>query len=105
MSSSSFDKDCNFLNSSLPLDGCPFIWKDFKRAGKYLTAFLEDVPHLATFNYEKIGFLRPPVDFYLRPFMLGVNKLIARKVSDLDLWLTLSEFDLKFSFGVPTNYL
>lgn len=52
----------------------------------YLTfaAFLEDAPYLATYNYDKVGFLRPPVDFYLRPFMLGVSKLVARKVSTFD---------------------
>ena len=54
-----------------PQDSCPYIWKRFD-SSKYLTAHLEDEPSLNIFNYEKFGFLRQQVDFYLRPFMLDV---------------------------------
>ncbi len=37
------------------LDDCPLIWKNFSENG-YLTAFLEDAPGIAIFNYEKTGF-------------------------------------------------
>jgi len=64
-------KVCNY-SMSRPLDFCPFIWKEFNEAN-YLTAFIEDVPLLATFNHYKTGFVERPVDFYFRPFMLGVH--------------------------------
>ena len=50
-------------------DKCPYIWKDFN-SSDYLTAYLEDTPWMTSFNMDKIGFLRPQVDFYIRPFML-----------------------------------
>ena len=40
---------------SSKIDDCPFIWKNFSSNG-YLTAFLEDAPGIAIFNYEKTGF-------------------------------------------------
>lgn len=55
------------------LDECPFIYKQFAQHN-YLTAFLEDSPRIATFNYLKTGFVRPPADKYIRPFMIAAYK-------------------------------
>lgn len=72
---------CNY-SMSHPLDPCPFIWKEFSEAN-YLTAFIEDVPLLATFNHYKTGFVETPTDFYFRPFMLGVHYRAPRRVSPI----------------------
>jgi hypothetical protein len=55
-----------YPNHKTKLDACPFIWKHFAAAG-YRTAFGEDFPDIATFNYHKIGFVEQPVDYYARP--------------------------------------
>ena len=60
-------KVCYFTPET-PQDACPYIWKRFSSAN-YLTALLEDFPHLSIFNYQKTGFMQQPVDFYLRPLM------------------------------------
>jgi hypothetical protein len=74
-----FKEACGNESTAFPLDNCSFIWKDFSRSG-WLTSLIEDVPYLATFNYLKVGFVLPPVDFYFRPFMLGLYKVLQRKV-------------------------
>lgn len=63
----------NVCQPTLPgkLESCPFIWKDFRDAG-YVTAYGEDEADISTFNYHKTGFIVPPTDFYLRPYMLGM---------------------------------
>jgi len=60
-------------NRNRPVDYCPFIWKEFDRAN-YVTAFLEDVVKIATFNYFKLGFLNPPCDYYARPLNIGLRE-------------------------------
>lgn len=55
------------------LETCPFLWKDFRDAG-YVTAYGEDEASISTFNYHKKGFVEPPTDFYLRPYMLAAEK-------------------------------
>jgi len=57
-----------YCSRQTPQDDCPYIWKRFG-AALYFTAFLEDSPAMATFNFLKTGFLTQPVDFYIRPFM------------------------------------
>lgn len=52
-------------------DFCPWIWKLFAEAN-YATSYSEDRVDIAMFNFKKTGFVKKPVDFYLRPFMLGV---------------------------------
>ncbi|XP_046384897.1 uncharacterized protein LOC124155226 [Ischnura elegans] len=59
--------------SSVKLDDCPWIWYNYTAAG-YLTAFGEDATWMATFDYAKTGFLKPPMHFYLRP--------LAKKAED-----------------------
>lgn len=57
------------------LDHCPFLWRNFRDAG-YATGYGEDETSLNTFNYLKMGFFRPPTDYYLRPYMLACEKLL-----------------------------
>nr|CAD7259576.1 unnamed protein product [Timema shepardi] len=54
---------------SFKLDDIPFLWKDYHREG-YVTAIMEDEPDFSTFNFEKIGFVQQPVDYYPRPSMI-----------------------------------
>ncbi|KAJ8676022.1 hypothetical protein QAD02_011808 [Eretmocerus hayati] len=61
------------------LDHCPFIWYDFRDAG-YATAYGEDLAKISTFNYLKVGFVDPPVDYYLRPYVIAYEKLLKTKV-------------------------
>ena len=50
-------------------DAAPFIWKVFDQL-HYVTGYSEDLPRMATFNYARQqGFVRQPVDLYLRPLM------------------------------------
>jgi hypothetical protein len=39
-----------------------------------MTAFLEDAPGLAIFNFEKTGFVKPPADYFIRPLMVADQK-------------------------------
>lgn len=50
-----------------PVDGHPWIWKRFRDAG-YVTQWGEDGAAVGTFNYRMLGFERPPVDHYFRPY-------------------------------------
>lgn len=60
------------------LDRCPFLWHNFRNVG-YVTAYGEDETVLNTFNYLKVGFVEPPTDYYLRPYMLASEKLLKVK--------------------------
>ena len=51
-------------------DNCPFIWQEYSEFG-YVTAYAEDDPRGSTFNYHKTGFVIPPTDYYIRPFLLA----------------------------------
>lgn len=55
------------------LEQCPFLWTDFRNAG-YVTAYGEDEASISTFNYHKTGFINPPTDYYMRPYMLAAEK-------------------------------
>lgn len=59
-------------NSSSKLDDCPLVWKNFSSLN-YIPAMLEDDPNIAIFNYIKTGFVSPPADYYLRPYMLALR--------------------------------
>lgn len=54
-------------------DQLPFIWKRFK-LNNYTTAMAEDCMDISTFNYLKPGFAKQPVDYYLRPLMVAMEK-------------------------------
>ncbi|KDR15450.1 uncharacterized protein LOC110833590 isoform X2 [Zootermopsis nevadensis] len=63
------------------LDDCPYIWYEFSKQG-YVTAFGEDITKMSTFNYQKTGFINPPTDYYLRPFILAAEKELQSKMRD-----------------------
>ncbi|CAD7006578.1 unnamed protein product [Ceratitis capitata] len=54
------------------LDNCSLIWNGFRDHG-YVTGYGEDAAEINTFNYYKVGFTQPPVDYYLRPFQLAAE--------------------------------
>ncbi|XP_039963135.1 uncharacterized protein LOC120776506 isoform X1 [Bactrocera tryoni] len=54
------------------LDNCSLIWNAFREHG-YVTGYGEDAADISTFNYYKVGFTKPPVDYYLRPFQLAAE--------------------------------
>ncbi|ODN00949.1 hypothetical protein Ocin01_05733 [Orchesella cincta] len=60
-------------NKSTKLDDCPYIWKNYSDLN-YVTAFLEDSPGIAIFNYIKHGFVEPPADYYMRPLSVAIHK-------------------------------
>ncbi|ODN02109.1 hypothetical protein Ocin01_04569 [Orchesella cincta] len=66
------------LNRWVPQDNCPYIFKHFS-SSNYLTAHLEDAPRFAIFNYWKAGFVNPPLDIYLRPFMIAMYNELRNK--------------------------
>ncbi|KPU74217.1 uncharacterized protein Dana_GF22679, isoform B [Drosophila ananassae] len=57
------------------MDSMTFLWNFFHNAG-YLTAYAEDMSTFSIFNYMKWGFIRKPVDFYLRPFMIIAENIL-----------------------------
>ncbi|XP_026669249.1 uncharacterized protein LOC108624917 isoform X1 [Ceratina calcarata] len=78
---------------SYKLDQCSFIWRNFRDAG-YVTAYGEDETSLNTFNYLKMGFVEPPTDYYLRPYMLACEKLLKVK----------KRFGLKYCTGPESSF-
>ncbi|CAK9291655.1 unnamed protein product [Gordionus sp. m RMFG-2023] len=85
-------------------DNYSFVWKAFKKSKiAYTTAYIEDSPNMATFNYVKKGFYDPPTDFYYRPYSLESNKLFKKRdncIRDKHEVLALLEYsrDLMISF-------
>ncbi|CAG5108936.1 Protein of unknown function [Cotesia congregata] len=75
--SSSAYADCR-PREAYGLDNCPFLWYAFQRAG-YVTAYGEDDSTLSTFNYLKTGFVDPPTDYYLRPYVVAAEKFLKAK--------------------------
>ena len=57
-------------------DNVPFIWKNFS-SNNYITMYAEDTPDISSFNYKKLGFVKQPTDFYLRPVFMAAQKHIA----------------------------
>ncbi|KAH8292838.1 hypothetical protein KR054_012204, partial [Drosophila jambulina] len=57
----------NFSSKLGSLDTCPFIWKEFRRAG-YETALGED--NIDKSMFPEQGFKEPPTDNYLRPALI-----------------------------------
>lgn len=55
------------------VDHWPFIFSTLKQHG-YATLYSEDQPDYGTFWYRLLGFCKPPVDHYARPFWLAVCK-------------------------------
>lgn len=68
-------------SASSKLDNCPILWNNFSNQG-YLTAYAEDEPQMATFNYEKKGFTTIPTDYYFRPFMFAAKEHMSAKWQD-----------------------
>ncbi|XP_060527922.1 uncharacterized protein LOC132702979 isoform X2 [Cylas formicarius] len=56
------------------LDECPLLWFTYGKLG-YITAYGEDEGAISTFNYNKKGFIKPPADYYYRPYILATEKL------------------------------
>ncbi|KAH8259871.1 hypothetical protein KR026_012146 [Drosophila bipectinata] len=73
---SSAHKACSPLKVG-GLDQCRFIWKLYQEHG-YVTAYAEDAVKINTFNYLKKGFVHPPTDYYLRPYLTAAEKLLDR---------------------------
>lgn len=51
----------------------PFIWNEYKTM-HYVTAFNEDKPGFATFNFRLKGFVWPPTTHYMRPLYMVFEK-------------------------------
>lgn len=60
------------------LEKCPLIWTEFKNSG-YVTSYGEDEVSISSFNFNKKGFVKPPTDYYLRPYMLAAEKYLPIK--------------------------
>ncbi|KAL7739162.1 hypothetical protein ACLKA6_010383 [Drosophila palustris] len=59
------------------LDAYTYIWNHYHSAG-YLTAYAEDLSSIDTFHYFLHGFMRQPVDYYLRPFLQGIEHVMDK---------------------------
>jgi hypothetical protein len=69
------ERACPWPSAWHKLDDCPFIWKDYASSG-YRTAYGEDATYMAGFQHLKTGFVEPPTDYYMRPFMnVNINKI------------------------------
>ena len=56
-----------------PVDGHPWIWTRLQQAG-YATQYGEDMGYVGTFHYRMLGFQKQPVDHYLRPYNLYIDR-------------------------------
>ncbi|XP_064541698.1 uncharacterized protein LOC135430824 [Drosophila montana] len=65
------------------LERCTFIWKLYQDLG-YVTAFGEDDTPINTFNYLIKGFRQPPVDYYLRPYLMAAEQWLDGSGSQLE---------------------
>ncbi|XP_022212377.2 uncharacterized protein LOC111067553 isoform X2 [Drosophila obscura] len=61
------------------LEKCKFIWNLYGEHG-YVTAYGEDAIQINTFNYLKEGFVKPPVDYYLRPYLSAAEDKLQRTI-------------------------
>ncbi|EDW33250.1 GL24702 [Drosophila persimilis] len=61
------------------LEKCTFIWNLYQKHG-YVTAYGEDATKINTFNYLKKGFVKPPVDYYLRPYLSAAEDKLDRTI-------------------------
>ncbi|XP_017033683.1 uncharacterized protein [Drosophila kikkawai] len=73
------------------------VWKHFRNAG-YLTAYAEDVTS-DYFDHLGMASLRQPVDFYMRPFLVAVEK-VFKTVKNFGLCLgRRNSFSYVFDFA------
>ncbi|XP_057658909.1 uncharacterized protein LOC130895563 [Diorhabda carinulata] len=74
LSGYSMDQLSKFCNKKIKQNNCKFIWDNFKFSG-YTTAYAEDECSISTFNYDRLGFLQPPTDYYYHPYFIAAEKL------------------------------
>ncbi|XP_008545568.1 uncharacterized protein LOC103569827 [Microplitis demolitor] len=67
-----------YNSESEGLNDCPLLWKNFKQAG-YVTAYGEDVSYLDSLNFRNNGFIDPPTDYYLKPYIVATENLLKPK--------------------------
>ena len=60
-------------NSKQPFDQYDFIWNHFSRNG-YRTLLAQENTAISAFNYQKAGFHKQPTDYYMRPFLMALEK-------------------------------
>ncbi|XP_065288706.1 uncharacterized protein [Dermacentor albipictus] len=83
--------------SRFTFDGLDFVWKDFAKRG-YRSLFAEDAPSIATFNYLKHGFAKPPADYYLRPLCLATENSAVRSKAGRHCWGSKMEMEVVFDY-------
>jgi hypothetical protein len=93
-------------NWNIAFDDFPFIWNDFASRG-FATLFSEDRPEMATFNYQGRlkGFLKQPVDHYLRPFYLSFFQNLLHRRSVLGIFQYVNRSNLSYIQDVTIRTL
>lgn len=98
----SIEKKCNPRIRG-GLNKCKFIWDQFHDVG-YVTAYGEDDVRIHTFNYKKYGFNKPPVDYYMRPYMMAAEALLTqtyqRDVGNLRCLGYAHDFEYIYSYSL-----
>ncbi|XP_015114571.1 uncharacterized protein LOC107039467 isoform X2 [Diachasma alloeum] len=100
--SSQADTNCD-PTRAYGLDNCPFLWSNFRKAG-YVTAYAEDMGPTSTFNYQKTGFIVPPVDYYLRSYMLASERLLKAKTRFGTKYCSGPELEMDRVFDYAFNF-
>ncbi|XP_058789200.1 uncharacterized protein LOC131663112 [Phymastichus coffea] len=85
------------------LDNCSMIWYNFREAG-YATAYAEDHAQISTFNYLKVGFVKPPTDYYLRPYILASEKLLPGRQRFYTQYCTGPELSVDRIFNAALDF-
>ncbi|CAM1292742.1 Uncharacterised protein r2_g186 [Pycnogonum litorale] len=85
-------------SSGSSFDHLDMIWKDFARRG-YKTMLAEDAPDFGMFNFQKLGFIHPPTDYYFRPHMVAVHESDVRMTSIHHCIASKLEFKTVLDYG------
>ena len=69
------------LSAEQPFDKYDLIWNHFSRRG-YRTLLAEDNSVIDAFNNDNEGFHKQPTDYYMRPFLMVLEKLLLQHNSE-----------------------
>jgi len=86
------------------IDKLKYIWQRFKNYG-YQTAFGEDCGKINTFNYNKPGFKKQPVDYYLRNFIVALETILKTRREFGNVFCLGRKLGFKYVFDFARQFM